>query len=444
MRRPTAKTDGTAVPADRISRLARLGGLAGGIAGGMLVDGARHLARGQRPRLGDLLLTPVNAARVANQLAQLRGAAMKMGQLLSMDAGEFLPPEMAAILARLRDAAEHMPPAQLQTTLDAQWGKGWRKRFARFDVRPIAAASIGQVHRAQTRDGRDLAIKVQYPGVRRSIDSDVGNVATLLRMSGFLPEGIDVKPLLSEARSQLHQEADYLREAEHLNRFAALLDGSDDFLVPRTHPDLCTDAVLAMDYVESVPIESLEHADAGLRNRVAELLIGLMLREMFTFGLMQTDPNFANYRYTPETGRIVLLDFGASRDVPPDLGAQCRDLLDAGLRSDRTGLRRASLAIGYFAETTPVRHQDAILDMLDLAMTPFRTPGPIDFASTDLVLRLRDMGLAIGSARDLWHIPPAETLFLHRKAAGLYLLANRLGARLDLQAMAAPYASPDP
>jgi predicted unusual protein kinase regulating ubiquinone biosynthesis (AarF/ABC1/UbiB family) len=198
----------SAVPGGRWSRLARLGTLAGGVAGSMLAEGTRQFAQGKRPRIGDLLLTPANARRVADQLAQLRGAAMKFGQLLSMDAGDLLPPELADILARLRADAKAMPMSQLASVLDKHWGHGWDRHFRQFSFTPVAAASIGQVHLAQTKDGRRLAIKVQYPGVRQSIDSDVDNVATLLRISGLLPSGLDVGPLLLEAKRQLHAEAD--------------------------------------------------------------------------------------------------------------------------------------------------------------------------------------------------------------------------------------------
>ena len=205
-----------AVPSGRLSRLARFGGLASGVAGGMLAEGARQFSQGRRPSVGDLLLTPANAVRVTEQLAQLRGAAMKVGQLISMDAGEMLPPELSDILARLRADARPMPQVQLKAALNRRWGRGWESRFTRFDFDPIAAASIGQVHRAQTLAGEDLAIKVQYPGVRNSIDSDVDNVATLLRLSGLLPRELDISPLLGEAKRQLHEEADYEREGQHL------------------------------------------------------------------------------------------------------------------------------------------------------------------------------------------------------------------------------------
>ncbi|RZM20192.1 MAG: hypothetical protein EOP67_54845, partial [Sphingomonas sp.] len=173
---------------------------AGGVAGNVMAEGARRLASGEVPKMGDLLLTPANAMRVADQLSHLRGAAMKLGQMISMDAGDMLPPELATIMGRLRDNAHHMPPQQLDTVLAKEWGKDWRRRFAHFQAHPIAAASIGQVHRARLPGGRELAIKVQYPGVKDSIDSDVDNVATLLRVSGVLPKTLDIAPLLAEAR----------------------------------------------------------------------------------------------------------------------------------------------------------------------------------------------------------------------------------------------------
>ena len=211
---PKSAAPTLAVPSGRGSRLARLGWMATGIAGGMMAEGARQLAQGNRPKMSDLLLTPANARRVADQLAKLRGAAMKVGQLVSMESGDLLPPALAEILARLRSDARAMPKAQVQAALDAQWGKGWEKKFRHFSFTPMAAASIGQVHRALAKDGRDMAIKIQYPGVRESIDSDVDNVAALFRMSGLLPREMDIKPLLRDAKRQLHDEADYLREGD--------------------------------------------------------------------------------------------------------------------------------------------------------------------------------------------------------------------------------------
>lgn len=418
-----------------------MGGIAAGIAGGVASGGLRRLASGQRPGMADLLLTPANALRLTDGLAQMRGAALKMGQMLSMDTGVVLSPELTAILARLRDDARHMPPKQVQTTLNAEWGAGWYSRFARFDVRPFTAASIGQVHRAVTRDGQDLAIKVQYPGVRASIDSDVDNMATLLRLPGLVPRGMDLAPLLAEAKRQLHAEADYQAEAQHLARFGAVLQGSDIFALPSLHLPLCTPQVLAMSYVPSAPLDSLVGAPQALRDRVAAALIELVLRELFVFGAMQTDPNLANYRYDPTTERIVLLDFGAVQPIAPELAAQFRALARVALLGGAEATRDAMLRIGYFSQATAPQHQALIQAMFETAMAPLRQDQPFDFGQSDLLERLRDMGLAIGRDRELAHVPPAATLFLHRKIGGMYLMAAKLKARVALRPLVETYCA---
>ncbi|WP_371155160.1 ABC1 kinase family protein [Jannaschia sp. 2305UL9-9] len=434
---------GATVPTGRVGRLARFGGMASGIAGGVAVGGLRALSRGRRPDMGQLLLTPANTRRLTDGLSHLRGAALKLGQMLSMDTGLVLPDEVSAIMSRMRDDARHMPPKQLRDTLDAEWGRGWYSRFARFDVRPFAAASIGQVHRAVTHDGQALAIKVQYPGVRDSIDSDVDNMAALLRLPGILPRDMDVAPLLAEAKRQLHAEADYLAEARHLEHFGTFLKGSETFVLPKLHRPLCTPQVLAMTYVEGDPLEALTDAPQDTRDRVAAALIDLVLCELFVFGAMQTDPNLANYRYDPRTQRIVLLDFGAVQPIAPGLSAGFRDLARVALNGGAQDTRAAMLRIGYFGSDTAPHHQDLIQSMFEMAMAPLRQETPFDFGQSDLLERLRDMGLAIGTDRELAHVPPAATLFLHRKIGGMYLMAAKLRARVALRPMVEAYCTGD-
>jgi len=424
-----------AVPRGRLSRLGVFGKLAGGVAGGVIAEGARRLADGQRPRINDLLLTPANMGRVADQLSHLRGAAMKLGQMISMDTGDFLPPELTQILARLRDRAHHMPPAQLQQVLAREWGADWRRRFARFDATPLAAASIGQVHRAMTHDGRDLAIKVQYPGVRDSIDADVDNVATLLRVSGVLPKTIDIAPLLAEAKRQLHEEADYRREGEQLVRFGDLLANSDDYVVPAFDAEFSGDAVLAMGYVDGVAIETLVDADEAVRNAAMRALIALVLRELFEFGLMQTDPNFANYRYQPTTGKLVLLDFGATRAIGQDTADGYARLLAAGVAGDRDAVRDAAVAAGFLGPAAVERHRMLVDRMIDVILGEMGREGAFDFGDRAFVGVLREQGMAMASDRETWHVPPIDTLFVQRKISGTALLAARLRAKVDVRAM---------
>ena len=416
-----------------------MGSMTTGVIGDALAGGVRQLAKGARPNMPDLFLSPATADRLTRELGQMRGAAMKLGQMLSMDTGLVLPPAMTAALASLRNEAPPMPPKQLQSVLDQAWGKGWYGRFARFDVQPFAAASIGPVHRARMPDGTELAIKVQYPGVRASIDSDLANLATLLRLPGLLPRGLDLAPLLAEARVQLHQEADYIAEAAHLARFHALLGDDPFFTLPALHADLSTPEVLVMGYVPSQPIDALDSAPQALRDKVAAGLVDLVLRELFDFGWMQTDPNLGNYRFDPDSGKVVLLDFGAVMAVDGAMQQGFRRLLNAALGDSRSERAAAMEALGYFDARMPVAHQALLVDMFETAMEPLRSERPFDFGKSPLIARLRDMGLALGADRDLAHLPPPASLFLHRKIGGIYMLASRLKARVALGPLVARY-----
>ncbi|MHA6723466.1 ABC1 kinase family protein [Sphingomonas sp. RS2018] len=426
-----------AVPSGRLARLGGFGRLAGGVAGGMLAEGARRLASGERPRMSDLVLTPGNAARVTDRLSHMRGAAMKLGQMISMDAGDMLPPELSSILARLRDQAYRMPPAQLDTVLRQEWGADWRRRFRHFEASPVAAASIGQVHRATLPDGRLLAIKVQYPGVAESIDADVDNVATLLRLSGVLPPSIDLTPLLTEAKRQLAEEADYEREGAQLRAYGERLAGDARYVVPVLEDALTTKRVLAMSFVEGRPVETLADAPQDARDAAMTALISLVLRELFDFGTMQTDPNFANYRWQPGTGALVLLDFGATRAVPEGTAAAYRRLIAAGLARDRAGIRAVAVETGFLGAAAAAAHGAAVDRIIAAIDDALNRAGPFDFGDRAFVPVVREEAKAMIADRATWHVPQVETLFVQRKVSGTALLAARLKARVDVRGLAA-------
>lgn len=427
--------DGRPVPFRRLSRLAGLGGMAANIAGGMALHSAKQLATGKRPRVSDLLMTPANARKVTQQLSNMRGAAMKIGQMISMDSGDLLPKEFADILARLRSDAQNMPREQLKTVLVSEWGTDWRSKFSSFEYHPIAAASIGQVQRARLNGGDQLAIKVQYPGVRESIDSDINNVASLLRLSGLLPADLDVKPIIEEGRQQLHQEADYEREAKYLCRFAALLAEDVNFEVPKFYPELSTDKILAMSYIESRPIEDMIDAPQETRNRLASLLIELLLRELFDFKVMQTDPNFGNYRYNTNTDKLVLLDFGASRDIDSTLSLAYRNIMKTVMSGSEIDSFEAATKMGFMPSDMPEQYKVIILEILEIALEPLSRDGIFDFGDNKLAAQMRDKGMALAGKRELWHIPPADMLFIQRKFGGTYMLATRLRAQVNVYAL---------
>jgi predicted unusual protein kinase regulating ubiquinone biosynthesis (AarF/ABC1/UbiB family) len=432
--KPGSKSKKTAsVPGNRVSRFSRMVRLASGVAGGMLAEGSRQLAQGKRPKANDLLLTPANARRVADHLANLRGAAMKVGQLVSMDAGDVLPPEFTEVLSRLRSDAQAMPTKQVVTVLEANWGSDWEEKIYHFSYKPLASASIGQVHEAISQKGKRLAIKLQYPGVRKSIDSDVDNVATLLKMSRLVPPQLDIAPLLAEAKAQLHEEADYIIEAGYLKQYREFLVDSPQFVLPEVDDELTTRNILAMSYVEGQPIESLEGSARHVRDRAMSLLLELLFRELFEFRLVQTDPNFANYLYCYDSKRLVLLDFGATRSYPAKTVAAYKKLFVATMEEDREALFESARAIGYFQEQISEQQRDALLDLFLMATEPFRCDGAYDFGDSDLGMRLSAAGMELSMEKDYWHTPPADALFLHRKLGGMFMLASRLRARVDVR-----------
>ena len=431
-RKPPAKSR---VPTTRLGRLVRLGFTAGELAIGGVAEGVRRLSGVTTDDAVNVFLTATNAEKLARRLAGMRGAAMKMGQMLSMESADILPREFTDALATLRDSANRMPRSQVRGVLGREYGKGWEGRFDTFDYEPAAAASIGQVHRAVTRDGRELALKIQYPGVARSIGSDVDNMAMFLRMARILPIEMDISGIVAEVKRQLKEEADYRIEAEHLRKYRRLVCDEPQFMVPRVHDDLTTQRILAMDFLDGMPLETLGQAGVTQkeRDRCGTLLQGLLFRELFEFRTMQTDPNFANYLYR-EDGRIVLLDFGStayfSQAFTERYGKISRALIDG----DDGATRRYAEEIGYLRSTDSPEHAERVLRVIRLACEPICHRGVYDFGASNLIARARDAGIEmLFNSHGEWKAPPPETVFLHRKLVGSFLACARIQARVRVQ-----------
>jgi predicted unusual protein kinase regulating ubiquinone biosynthesis (AarF/ABC1/UbiB family) len=429
------------VPQSRLGRLARLGLAAGELAVGGAVQGLRRLSGvdGSTARFSERA-----ARRLVERLANLRGAAMKLGQLISLESEGLLPPELAIALEVLRSQAAPMPAEQLHRVIGHAYGAGWERRFIEFSETPIAAASIGQVHRVHTRDGRDLALKVQYPGVAKSIASDVDNVATLLRIAQLLPLGINVNDIAREAKRQLSQEANYLAEARFLEQYARLVADEPQIVVPRVHWDYTTSRVMAMDFMEGAPLDSIaDSTPQKARDAIGALLQKLMFRELFEFRVMQTDPNFANYLYESRSGRLVLLDFGATQEFTPEFSERFRRITTAIVSGDRRGIRREAVGIGYIDPDAAPEVEEAALDVVELVCEPLRGRGVYDYGASDLPRRARELGIDLAFKRGLLRMPPSDTMFLHRKLVGVYLLLARLGSRVATGRIIRPYLAPD-
>jgi predicted unusual protein kinase regulating ubiquinone biosynthesis (AarF/ABC1/UbiB family) len=432
----TDKPKQSRVPTTRIGRLARLGFAAGEMAVGGVTEGVRRIGKASPEDAASVFLTAGNAEKLARRLASMRGAAMKMGQILSMEGADILPEEFTRALAILRDSANTMPHSQVKQLLTREYGSDWQTRFIDFDFRPIAAASIGQVHWAIADDGRELALKIQYPGVARSIDSDVDNMAVFLRMASVLPGELDVSGIIEETKRQLRQEADYTIEADYLRAYRDLVADDDDFVVPQVHDDLTTRHILAMDFVQGQPLESLGEAGVAqsLRDEVGTRLERLMFRELFEFRTMQTDPNFANYLYQPDSGRIVLLDFGSTVRFRKEFTEGYREIARALIEGDMRSTRQYAEKIGYMHPDDSDAHAERLLKIIRLACEPITQSGIYDFAASDMMARAREAGMdLVLSSRGELRSPPPETVFLHRKLVGSYLICARIKARVAVQ-----------
>jgi predicted unusual protein kinase regulating ubiquinone biosynthesis (AarF/ABC1/UbiB family) len=429
------------VPEGRAERIARLAGLLAGIAGESALEALRRVA-GAGERESPLLLTRANARRVADTLADLRGAAMKLGQLLSLQGGDLLSPALRETLASLQSHAHFMPEAQVRLVLQSELGRDWRSRFAEFDFEPLAAASIGQVHAAQSRDGRDLALKLQYPGVERSIDGDVDSLALLLRALRLVPADLDLEAVLPELKEELRREADYAREARSQEQYRSLVGEDPGVLVPRVHADLSTRRVLASDRVRALPIEDLRSPEHPQRRRdeIGAKLLRLVFRELFEFRFVQTDPNFGNYLYEPKHERIALLDFGSVRSFSRHFTSRYRDLISATTACDTDSVQEIGVELGLLRGDESAEARAAFVRLCQRVAEPLAAARAYDFANSPLAREVRDLGVEAYTRRGL-HAPPTELIFLHRKLAGSYLLLAHIGARVNCAELFAEFAA---
>lgn len=423
---------GKPVPGGKAIRLTNLVTLASSVAGSAFTNGVRQLSRGQRPDIKDLILTPANAQRLANRLIKMRGAALKVGQLISMDAGEILPKELTLILSKLRDDADPMPFSQLVECLEHEWGQEWSGFFKQFSFTPISAASIGQVHTAVSHDNQKLALKIQYPNVEKSIDSDVDNVASLMRLSGLIPDDDKLDQLFHETKRQLHMETDYLAEADWLMHFKNILAKQTDFVVPKVYPEYTTKKKLTMSYHEGIKIDALITLPQNEKNRIAISLVELLLLEIFVIKHVQTDPNLANYLYERSSKRIVLLDFGAVRKIPNHISDAYRQIMSASINNDNNLIDDACEKIGFFQNEINEQQRKLVVDLFNLACEPLKTNDTYDFSQSSLATQISQRAMNLSTAKSQWHTPPADALFLHRKIAGIYLLLARLNANINV------------
>jgi predicted unusual protein kinase regulating ubiquinone biosynthesis (AarF/ABC1/UbiB family) len=442
------------LPTGRVARTARVGGLVTGQglrwAGMRAANRVRtpdRAAAAERERTGALV------GELVDQLGRMRGAAMKVGQMISMveldGLDEDQQAELQRKLATLRDGVPPVPFARLEKLLRQELGGPLASVFSDFDQQAFAAASIGQVHRARTIDGEDVVVKVQYPGVAEAVETDLRNATMLLPLVQRLAPGLDAKALAAEMRDRIGEELDYELEAQNQRRIHRLVRGHPFISVPRVLTELSTRRVLVSEYIEGEGFEAVRRREEAERDRYGEIVFrfffGLLYRNHIALG----DPHPGNYLLRPD-GTVGFLDFGLLRDVPAGQVSAETAIALAVRERDADRLKTAVTAGGYLpADRAEKVDADLALKLMRRAIKWYAVPGYRRFSSgqerrgrererAEASQNGSDGRAAVKDQVNQFTLPP-QSILIRRMHAMVAIVLQNLRAGADWGAVAAEY-----